>query len=79
MHGMYDSYFPPATAAEGAKSLTRSFVYTVAGGAYNVLGQNCTISIRNAWIANPAVAPDVSCLANLPKTVTPFRLTSTSY
>jgi serine/threonine-protein kinase len=80
-HGQFDAYYPPSLATEGAKSLLRSFVYVARGLSYNALGgATCTIDIRNAWINNPTAAPDVSCLANMPITVTGgFQLSQTSY
>jgi streptogramin lyase/pimeloyl-ACP methyl ester carboxylesterase len=69
LHGEFDGYSPPSTAREGARRLRRSFVYTVPGLGYNVLGDGCTIGIRNAWINDPAVEPDVSCLAEMPAVV----------
>jgi hypothetical protein len=79
-NGQFDAYYPPSLATEGAKSLRRSFVYVARGLAYNVLGTTCPLDIRNAWINNPTTAPDVSCLANMPVTVTGgFQLSQTSY
>jgi serine/threonine protein kinase/streptogramin lyase/pimeloyl-ACP methyl ester carboxylesterase len=79
-NGQFDAYYAPSLATEGAKSLRRSFVYVARGLAYNVLGTTCPLDIRNAWINNPTTAPDVSCLANMPVTVTGgFQLSQTSY
>jgi YVTN family beta-propeller protein len=68
-HGQFDSYFPFAGATDGARGLQHSLVYNGRGFGYNVLGTDCLTSIRNDWIRNPAVAPDVSCLGDLPVTI----------
>jgi pimeloyl-ACP methyl ester carboxylesterase/streptogramin lyase len=80
-HGQFDTYAPPSTATKWAKGLQRSFVYAVPGYGINVVGgDNCPIGIRNAWIQNPIVAPEVGCLANMPKTVTgTISVAETSY
>jgi hypothetical protein len=81
LHGMYDGYYPPSTSIEGAQTLRRSFVYTIPGFGSGALagGDPCPLSILGAWIDDPTVAPDVSCLANMPKTVAPFVLRPTRY
>jgi YVTN family beta-propeller protein len=71
IHGQFDPYYPFVTAEDGARTLSRSFVYEGTGLGYNALGGNpCLLAIRNGWIGDPTVEPDVGCLGDLPKTVT---------
>jgi pimeloyl-ACP methyl ester carboxylesterase len=67
MSGQFDSFSPPPVTKQSAKAFEHAWALEVPGQTHNVLGfSDCPISIRNAWITNPASPPaPTSCLNNL--------------
>lgn len=65
--GRYDPFAIPAIVEEHTGGLSARWLVELPH-AHNVLGYDdgCARSIRNAWIDNPATAPDTACVTSLP-------------
>ena len=69
MRGVLDPYSASIAAVRAADPAARAlFTFDVPNQSYNILGYNeCPRAIRNAWIDQPTIAPDVSCLGSIPE------------
>jgi pimeloyl-ACP methyl ester carboxylesterase/sugar lactone lactonase YvrE len=79
LFGQFDPFSPVPLVRDAAAGLSNSSIVNVAAGR-NVLDNDCTIGIRNAFVDDPSSQPDTSCVADLgrvqfllppPPTVTP--------
>jgi pimeloyl-ACP methyl ester carboxylesterase len=66
MVGQFDPYGPRPLIEQAARTLSRSQVVVVPNYGHNVLGLDCPVSIRNAWLDAPTAAPDTNCLGSIP-------------
>jgi pimeloyl-ACP methyl ester carboxylesterase len=66
MVGQFDPYGPRPLVEQAARTLSRSQVVVVPNYGHNVLGLDCPVSIRNAWLDAPTAAPDTNCLGSIP-------------
>ena len=65
--GRYDAFGPLPVAEQAIASLSGSFLVDVPYQGHNVLGSlDCYRDIRNAWIEDPASAPDTGCIEEIP-------------
>jgi sugar lactone lactonase YvrE len=62
--GRFDPFSPLPLVKHAAAGLSNSSIVQVAAGR-NVLENDCTIGIRNAFVDQPASPPDRSCVADL--------------
>jgi pimeloyl-ACP methyl ester carboxylesterase len=67
--GQYDPVTPAAWGDLAAETLPSSFHYVFPGSAHGVSPTGCAVGIVSAFVDNPTVAPDASCLAQLPDIV----------
>jgi pimeloyl-ACP methyl ester carboxylesterase len=67
MVGTYDPITPPAYAEQVAAQLSNVYFYQFPGHGHGVgLGQSpCAVNIMRAFLDDPTVAPDTSCLAQV--------------
>jgi hypothetical protein len=64
--GQYDPITPPAWGQQAAESLSNSFFYEFPGFGHGVsIDDACPESITQAFLHNPAAAPDATCLAEM--------------
>ncbi len=62
----YDAYSSPRVTEKAASTLSRAFIVPTPFVGHNGMATSeCFIDIRNAWIEDPASAPDTSCVAKL--------------
>jgi pimeloyl-ACP methyl ester carboxylesterase len=66
LHPHFDPFSPLPLIKETASTLSRSLVVDFPLG-HNVLWHECPLSIRKAFIDDPASPPDTSCVADMPK------------
>jgi pimeloyl-ACP methyl ester carboxylesterase len=59
--GRFDPFSGPWLARRAARTLGRAFVVELPYWGYNTLGDPCAVTIRNAWIDRPTVAPTAAC------------------
>jgi pimeloyl-ACP methyl ester carboxylesterase len=64
--GQFDTIGVPSLVTAAARSLPASRVVEFKGYGHNVLALACAVEIRNAWLDDPAAAPDTSCADDLP-------------
>jgi pimeloyl-ACP methyl ester carboxylesterase len=63
----YDAYSSARVTERAASTLSRAFIVPTPFVGHNAMATSeCYIDIRNAWIEDPASAPDASCVAKLP-------------
>jgi pimeloyl-ACP methyl ester carboxylesterase len=73
LSGEFDPTVPPQMAEVAAQELTHAYVYTFPGEGHSVLGSSaCAQAMMLAFLDDPAQAPDVSCLEEMPGLI--FRL-----
>jgi hypothetical protein len=66
LNGALDPITPPVWGATAAASLSNSFVYTFPGVGHGAIdGGPCPLGIGLAFLDNPTVAPDSSCIADM--------------
>jgi pimeloyl-ACP methyl ester carboxylesterase len=63
--GRFDPFSPLPLVKDTATRLSNSSIVKVAAGR-NVLDNDCTIGIRNAFVDHPGSPPDTSCVGDLP-------------
>jgi hypothetical protein len=63
--GRFDPFSPLPLVKHAAAGLSNSSIVQVAAGR-NVLENDCTIGIRNAFVDHPGSPPDTSCVRDLP-------------
>ncbi len=65
--GAYDPITPPAWSKATADALSHSFYHEFSAAGHNVsTGNTCADEMMAAFLRDPAVDPDASCLADLP-------------
>lgn len=66
MAGEYDPVTPPAWAKHAAQTLTKSYYFEYPGMGHGTsIGNSCPTGMMIAFINNPDVAPDSSCIARM--------------
>jgi pimeloyl-ACP methyl ester carboxylesterase len=66
LSGALDPITPPVWGATAAANLSNSFIYTFPGVGHGAIdGGPCPLGIGLAFIDNPTVAPDSSCIADM--------------
>jgi len=65
MTGQYDPIVPPDWGAQIAKTLPNSYFFEFAGMAHGVSQADCPRSLILAFLDDPAVPPDDSCIAEM--------------
>lgn len=65
--GRFDPYAPLPLVRQAARTLHSSWVVEIPDRGNNPLGDSdCALSVRNAWIDNPASPPGTACVEALP-------------
>jgi pimeloyl-ACP methyl ester carboxylesterase/sugar lactone lactonase YvrE len=64
--GEFDSFSPLPLVKDAANGLSNASIVYVRDASRNVLDNDCTIGIRNAFVDEPTSAPDTSCVRDLP-------------
>ena len=69
--GEFDGGVPPYVVRQVDAGLSRSYYYDFPGGAHGQLASfnndsDCARTIAGEFLANPAVTPDSSCIADIP-------------
>lgn len=68
MEGEYDPITPPANGMLAAQTLSRSFFFLFPGVTHGVKTTNpCPANIEHAFLDNPTVRPDASCISSMPE------------
>jgi pimeloyl-ACP methyl ester carboxylesterase len=68
--GEFDPVTPPEYGRLVAAHLGHAYFHELPGVGHGVLaGEDCALSIAGAFLENPAEAPDVSCIAQMPGVV----------
>jgi hypothetical protein len=72
--GQFDPFGALPVARQAATTFSRSWMEQVPSIGHNVLGEDeCSRSIRNAWVGNPTSPPaSTSCLSTLHLTFIPL-------
>ncbi len=65
MVGQFDPFSPLRLLKQTAETLATSWVVEARRWSRNVLGWDCPIAIRDAFVAHPKSQPDTDCLADL--------------
>jgi hypothetical protein len=60
--GRFDPLSPLPLVQQAAISLPAANVVEFPSLSHNVLGNDCPVAIRNAWIAHPKSPPDTGCI-----------------
>ena len=60
--GEFDPITPPAWSQHAAETLTNSFFYTYPGVGHGASAEDCGRDMMLAFLANPSVAPNDSCI-----------------
>jgi pimeloyl-ACP methyl ester carboxylesterase len=63
--GEYDPITPPSSGRLAAQTLTQSFMYEFPGLGHGVTASPCPASIAAAFVDDPAIEPDTSCIQEL--------------
>lgn len=64
--GAYDPITPPAWGELAASTITPSYVYTFANSGHAAISSSgCPARLIRAFLLNPSVAPDASCVAGV--------------
>ncbi len=68
MEGKYDPITPPAYGMAAAKTLVKSYQFLAPSTGHGVYlsGQACPVQVGEAFLQNPAQAPDTSCAQKMP-------------
>jgi pimeloyl-ACP methyl ester carboxylesterase len=68
LQGEYDPVTPPANGMLVAQTLSRSFFFLFPGVGHGVGSPNpCPGNIEHAFLDNPTVRPDASCISSMPE------------
>ncbi len=70
MAGQFDPITPPSWAADTARYLTRGYYYEYPGVGHGAsLSGECPQTMALAFLNNPLVAPDSSCIPDMPRPI----------
>lgn len=66
LQGEYDPVTPPTNGMLAAQTLSNSYFFLFPGVGHGVSSPtNCPTDIMKAFLANPAVKPDASCMSSM--------------
>ncbi len=70
MEGEYDPVTPPSNGMKASQTLSRSFFFLFPGVTHGVKTTNpCPGNIEHAFLDNPTVRPDASCISSMPEPI----------
>ena len=70
LQGEFDPVTPPANGILAAQTLSKSFFFLFPGVSHGVSTLiPCPSSIEQAFLDNPTVRPDASCISSMPEPV----------
>jgi pimeloyl-ACP methyl ester carboxylesterase len=69
LSGEYDPVTPPAWGQMAARSLSHSYFYEFPGLSHGVTQNACPLHMAQAFLDDPATAPDAGCMVDMPPLV----------
>jgi pimeloyl-ACP methyl ester carboxylesterase len=65
-YGDYDAYTSPSLIEEAGEGRSTTFSVRFPYNGHNLFALECPRSFRNAWVDEPTVPPDTSCIDDMP-------------